>query len=99
MESAQGWGLCWPVTSWGQETREVRKEQLSKGLGQWRGEAVLVDYRRLQGQRRAEGPVATRSVGGREGGTEGGKEGEVVNTEERGDRIRECHTMKPRCWT
>lgn len=57
-----------------------------------------MDYRGLQGQRKAEGPVATWSVRGRVGGTEGGKEGEVVNIEELGDRIRECHTMKLRGW-
>lgn len=87
------------MISRGQETREVRGEPPSRGLDQWRGEAALVDCGGLHGQRRAEGPVATQSMGRRWGGAEVEDEEGVVNTEELGDRIRERRTVKLRCWT
>lgn len=40
---------AWPVVSWGQETRgeAITREWLPRGLGQWGGGTMLVDYKGL----------------------------------------------------
>lgn len=67
MESAQGWGLCWSVMSWSQETREVGRSAENGCPGVWGSAGGL--HRTVRAKKSTE-PVAMWSGG--DGGRVGG---------------------------